>query len=96
MSADRDYLTELLDRYDDYWSSNVADKILEAGYRRPRTITTPEDLAALPVGAVVIDDDLEVCKKVDDATWFIACGDGHSFDDSDIEIPAVVLHEPTF
>ena len=33
-----------------------ADALLAAGYRKPRTITTAEELDALPRGAVVLSD----------------------------------------
>ena len=32
----------------------IADAILAAGYRKPRTVSTAEELDTLPVGAVVI------------------------------------------
>lgn len=32
-----------------------ADAILAAGYKKPRTITTAEELDALPVGSVILD-----------------------------------------
>lgn len=34
---------------------DVADAILAAGYRKPRTITTAEELDALPLGSVILD-----------------------------------------
>jgi len=35
----------------------AADAILAAGYRKPRTVSTVEELEALPIGSVVLDRD---------------------------------------
>jgi hypothetical protein len=40
----------------------IADSILAAGYSKPRTITTAEELDALTDGAVVIDDSGDVSQ----------------------------------
>ncbi|MFJ4286624.1 hypothetical protein ACIPY0_13380 [Paenarthrobacter nicotinovorans] len=67
MSAERDALAELLqDNITDSLPSDLTkdelraqvgtavDVLLAAGYRKPRTITTTEELDALPLGAVII------------------------------------------
>ena len=41
---------------DDYVSPDkAAEAILAAGYRKPRTVTTVEELDALPLGSVILD-----------------------------------------
>lgn len=39
----------------DQQDHELTDVILAAGYRKPRTVTTVEELDALPVGSVVLD-----------------------------------------
>lgn len=46
--------------------NRAAEKILAAGYRKPRVIETAADLDALPVGSVVLVDDR---KCGDDCAW---------------------------
>lgn len=43
----------------------IADAILAAGYSKPRTITTAEELDALPEGSAVLDADHDVSTKHD-------------------------------
>lgn len=35
-------------------SKSMADELLAAGYRRPQQVTTVEELAALPVGSLLV------------------------------------------
>lgn len=70
MSTECDELAELLYDVDaDDWrhhsANETADAILAAGYRKPRTVTTVEELDALPVGAVVVDAYAAKCVLVD-------------------------------
>jgi len=44
-------------------SSLAAQQILAAGYSKPRTVTTSEELDALNEGAVVLDSDEWVLRK---------------------------------
>lgn len=44
----------------------VADMLLAAGYRKPRVVTTAEELDALPVGSVVLDDEGDPWHKQED------------------------------
>lgn len=73
----------------------LADAILAAGYRKPRTITTVEELDALPDGAVIVDADKNAytaLKRADGTNWWNAAltyADGTA-----IALPATVLHEP--
>lgn len=66
MSTERDELAEMrgelaelaadaAERDDDDWMTEAADAILAAGYRKPRTITTTEELDTLPVDSVIVD-----------------------------------------
>jgi hypothetical protein len=78
---------------------DLADELLAAGYRKPRTITTAEELDALPIWSVVRDGDgwvWEACSRTwagenPKLTW-----DGPEWGDrsEDIALPATVLYEP--
>ena len=66
----------------------AADAILDAGYRKPRTITTVEELDALPEGSIVM---------ADWATHQRILGQWATFGSpatSQPELPATVIHEP--
>lgn len=62
---EREYLAELLEEEQESgrWASSptadlygfMADAVLAAGYRKPRTITTREEVYALAEGSVVLD-----------------------------------------
>lgn len=74
----------------------VADAILAAGYRKPRTITTVEELDALPVGSVVIHDEgwgfIVAERHVSDRLWYVTgC---REYIRPEALIPATVLFEP--
>lgn len=81
--------------------SEVLDKttnaILAAGYRRHRTITTAEDLDALPVGSVIKDRDRDVCQRFRTG-WRAMIHEDHNdpwlTDTMEIALPATVLYEP--
>lgn len=91
MSAERDELAEVVNGAD--WisrSQSIADAILAAGYRRPRQVTTVEELDALPAGTVIHDGDPLTCCKWGDGTWGTFAGD--SYPTSRITLPATVLH----
>lgn len=42
---------------------STAKDLLAAGYYRPRTITTLDELDALPDGAVILDEDNDVSRR---------------------------------
>lgn len=44
----------------------IAAALLAAGYRKPRVVTTAEELDALPVGSVVLDDEGDPWHKQED------------------------------
>ncbi|AYN58875.1 hypothetical protein PP634_gp49 [Arthrobacter phage Richie] len=77
----------------------AADAILAAGYRKPRTITTAEELDALPIGSVLITD-AGAWEKVsdpddaDDITFWLQAGNRRWNPSRDVTLPAVILHEP--
>lgn len=96
MSA-RDELAELLVNVP--WrarpADQVADAILAAGYTKSRTITTVEELDALPVGSWVFWAE-EAWKRVKPGTsgWQDFHGATWTLIVTESE-PATVLHEPT-
>lgn len=76
----------------------IADAILAAGYRKPRTVTTSEELDALPVDSVVRDTKGFVYQKWADIDepeipWWAAAGDSRMYPANRIALPATVLHE---
>jgi hypothetical protein len=94
MSARDELLAELreLAKKPKTWP-DYADALIEAGYRKPRTITTAEELDALPNGSVLIDSAGDVAQ-LRGGLW---CG----YETSPMSpsrqakyIPATVLHEP--
>lgn len=72
--------------------TNVAEALITKGYRKPRTITTVEGLAALPLGSVIRDGDEELMEKTDNGwcCWVYVEG----FLSSELTLPAIVLYEP--
>jgi len=76
---------------------DVADAILAAGYRRPRTVTTVEEMQALPMGSVIRLNDrgYVYARHYNDSVfpeddWVSPLH--HVFDED--WLPATVLHEP--
>lgn len=85
-------------------TTKSVERILAAGYRKPRTITTVAELDALPVGSVIrtfgVEDECDprVAIKsafwLNESEWFTAddsewCLSSDELDD----LPATVLHE---
>ena len=76
----------------------LAHAILAAGYVKPRTITTVEELDALPAGSV-LNTDAGAWEKVDpddadDITFWLQAGNRRWNLSRDITLPATVLYEP--
>lgn len=84
----------------------LATAVLAAGYRKPRTITTEDELDALPVGSVVLSDPYRYMvhggadcgwpiafQKWDDGLWHRGARSGSTHPDN--FLPATVLHEAT-
>ncbi|MDQ5863093.1 MAG: hypothetical protein M3536_12615 [Actinomycetota bacterium] len=68
-----------------------ADAILAAGYRKPRTITTAEELDALPRLAVIRSDEGAVFEK---HTMWHEAGSRDLMRTDGIALPATVIYEP--
>lgn len=76
------------------FEQHVADAILAAGYRKPRTITTFDELDELPRGSVVLDRD-GLSLHLDYAGWNASNGT-RGIERETLEreaFPAIVLHE---
>lgn len=84
------------------YAHTIADGLIAAGYRKPRTITTVEELDALAMGSKVVSAGYEWTKNyltintpsggIEREVWFNVYDD---FDAAaDIELPATVLWEP--
>jgi len=93
VSADHDELFQLmLGRT----TTKAVERILAAGYRRPRTITTVEELDALPHASVVLDAS-NYCReaaKVADGNIWRSMGPATVRASRELPLPATVLHEP--
>lgn len=86
-------------------AQETAGIIVAEGYRKPRTITTREELEALPRGTVIRDafpSTLELgsyTESVSPKWWDTMPNDGWSKDNGytfdAIDLPATVLHIPT-
>jgi hypothetical protein len=82
-------------------ADHVADAILTAGYRKPRTIATVEELNALPVGSVVLRNGRAFQRFAPTPAAFDEyqmwrCPDGgfvRSTKDGSSILPATVVHE---
>ena len=74
--------------------AGTADALIDAGYSKPRTITTVEELDALPVGSLVREDDGFSRYKY--ATgWALCVPDATAQESGDkLVLPATVLFEP--
>jgi hypothetical protein len=105
VSAERDDLAEVIGEalgaeagiHDTSWHEDcaIADNILDAGYRKPRTITTVEELDALPFGSVVLDRSGLSLHKSEFTGWRASNG-AKDISEEMLEqeaFPASVLHE---
>jgi len=82
----------------DIYAARIADAILAAGWRKPRTVTSVEELDALPGESIVRDASGIVYEKdyiVNNPTvnWWIETGQSEHFTAKSISLPATVLHE---
>ena len=100
-TTDRNLLAQIIydtlnGQYGDFcMPDDAADAILEAGWRPPaRTVTTVEELDALPVGSIVRDvERAALDEKWDDNMWAEVAYE-YTFSSSSIHTPATVLWEP--
>ncbi|QWY84252.1 hypothetical protein QEO77_gp51 [Arthrobacter phage Zaheer] len=74
--------------------TETADAVIAAGYRKPRTITTREELDALPSGSVVVLADGEP-NVLHDNGWVLPNGPGGYTSWAVAQgLPAEVVYEP--
>ncbi|WP_341394046.1 hypothetical protein [Arthrobacter sp. G119Y2] len=95
---------DLAAAYGDLGTATSADveaaaALLAAGYRKPRTITTVEELDTLPVEAVVRSHVGVVWEKGEfpdepEFPFWTTPGTNHEYPASHISLPATVLWEP--
>jgi len=71
-----------------------ADAILTAGYRKPRTITTREELDALPSGTAILDSDGNTNVLHDNGWVLPGSGGGYTSWAVAQALPVTVLYEP--
>ena len=95
MNTERDELERLMAEgfADDPYA--IADAILAAGYRKPREVTTPAELDALPVGSVVLDGWGTAYQKEadDDGDTYWSCFEGIIYHFKTFHGPVTLLHE---
>lgn len=76
------------------YAHRIANGLIAAGYRKPRTITTVEELDALPEGSVILTNGGEDSAQKDgEGEWYLWGGD-FGLDSEDTHLPAIVLWEP--
>lgn len=73
----------------------VADAIIAAGYRKPRTITTVEELDALPNWSAILDDSGDVAQKLSGWWHFPETSPVGSSKVLKYSATVTVIHEPT-
>ena len=76
-------------------ADHLADAILAAGYRKPRTITTREELDALPSGTAILDSDGNTNVLHDNGWVLPGSGGGYTSWAVAQALPVTVLYEPT-
>jgi len=92
--TERDELTQIIDdRWHGYGYNpqGAAEAILAAGYRKPRTVTTVEELDALAEHAVILSDEGGVFEH--EHGWWRVTGSRDPMASSELALPATVLHE---
>lgn len=88
----RDELADILEATEGLDFMVIADLVIKSGYRRPRTITTAEELDALHDRSVVSTSAGTIANLVGDAAYFF--GYEVSASRSILSLPATVLYEP--
>lgn len=76
-------------------AERMAAALVEVGFRRPRTITTAEELDALPVDAVIRDDEGYVWERWGADPTYWDCAGVPDWESNLINLPAIVLWEPS-
>ena len=75
------------------FAGRVADAIIAAGYRKSRTITTAEELDALPVGSIVLDGDPDALLKIHGGNWRSLLDPEQPYGSGYLALPVTVLYE---
>ena len=74
------------------WARLAADTLIASGWRKPRTITTAEEVRNLPNDSVLLSDEGGVFQ-FDFGLWR-EVGTRDSMGANDIALPATVIYEP--
>lgn len=79
-------------------TTKAVERILAAGYRKPREVTTTEELDALPIGSVVRSAREGIFEKANyhgdaEFPFWLVTGMNREFGNQAIPLPATVLHE---
>lgn len=95
-TADRAHKNDPVDLTTHY-SYVIADELISAGYSKPRTLSTVDELDALPVGSVTIDGGGagEVYRKLarhDGIKWYEPSYTLH-WESHELNFPATVIWE---
>ena len=69
----------------------TADAILAAGYRKPRVVTTAEELYELPIGSAIVDSTDLVYVR--DSGGRLPCKVAQAGEFAFVSLPATVLYE---
>jgi hypothetical protein len=84
----------------DFWPQKAAEFALAAGYRKPHTITTAEELDALGQSATILDaadhvwtNDGDTLDQWGSVTTPESYGGPKWVGSADIELPATLIHE---
>lgn len=95
VSIERDEIAKLIGGYTrsrDH-ARIAAEEILDAGYRRPRNITTSIELESLPAGTVVRSEAGTIAARFD-LEHGVVFGDDRPFPWNALALPAIVLYTP--
>lgn len=102
MSTQRDELAEIIDA--GYVTSTsdcpfdhgpeIAESIIAAGYRKPRTITTSEELDTLPQWSAILDGQGDVAQKLN-GRWHFPETAAEGASKVIKHGPVTLIHEPT-
>lgn len=65
----------------------TADHLIASGYRKPRTITTVEELDALPEDSIIREGESVVATRIGNSWWYPT----GPFEPN---LPVTVLHDP--
>jgi hypothetical protein len=71
----------------------LAEALIVAGWTKPRTVTTVEELDALPVGSMVLDSDPDALLKTHNGAWRSLCAE-EPYGGRYLSLPATVLFAP--